>query len=258
MYLRSTQFITEEWKPRLLWSNVVSTLWSLTKLKLPTITNSVKLSILNYNELDQVINWIIYITYMYIYTWWMLSLYRVLDNRWGRALNNNNTGPALNDWWLEVRRNPARSRAPPQRFRDELWKKRNWNIILIHTVWAEKIATSYLIRTGRIFSAFQSSSPLDSRQKCFFHVKWEFEYMFFEMWRNKLTPFKKTEVIWSAFSDNVLTNSEKHPIMPCPVYLHWDGSYYTYQHFFSHIQCKLEYNLSETSLATDQLILGSD
>ena len=30
------------------------------------------------------------------------------------------TGPALRDWRQEVRRNPARSRAPPQRFRDEL------------------------------------------------------------------------------------------------------------------------------------------
>ena len=51
---------------------------------------------------------------------------------------------------------------------------------------------------------------------------------------------------------------EVSPILLGPMYLHWDGTFHTYQRFFSHLSAVIDQPLTETELGVSNLIVGSD
>ena len=83
-------------------------------------------------------------------------------------------------------------------------------------------------------------------RKCFFHIE-NSSRCSLKCDDTNQCPSRKRRLFDPPFltmsSPIVRKSTNEHPIMPCPVYLYWDGSYYTYQRFSPHIQCKLEYNL---------------
>ena len=52
-------------------------------------------------------------------------------------------------------------------------------------------------------------------------------------------------------------STQLSPIMLGPLFLHWDGTYQTYQRFFSHLRTKFDANLN-TEVGLCDLIIGSD
>ena len=67
-------------------------------------------------------------------------------------------------------------------------------------------------------------------------------------------------VTTTVFQDHHLKRKGKQvsPILLGPVYLHWDGTFQTYQRFFTHLAAVLDQPLLETELGTSELIVGSD
>ena len=43
-----------------------------------------------------------------------------------------------------------------------------------------------------------------------------------------------------------------------PLYLHWDGTFHTYQRFFIYLASVFDSALDETLLSTKDIVLGSD
>ncbi|XP_076057534.1 uncharacterized protein LOC143035019 [Oratosquilla oratoria] len=52
--------------------------------------------------------------------------------------------------------------------------------------------------------------------------------------------------------------TQEPPVFLGPMLLHWDGEYFTYQRFFSHIQAKLSSGIDRASLGFSELVVGSD
>ena len=67
-------------------------------------------------------------------------------------------------------------------------------------------------------------------------------------------------VTTTLFQDQNLKRKGKNvsPNLLEPVYLHWDGSFHTYQRFFTHLAAVLEKPLLDTELGTIDLVVGSD
>ena len=67
-------------------------------------------------------------------------------------------------------------------------------------------------------------------------------------------------VTTTIFQDRNLRRKGKDvsPILMGPLYLHWDGTFHTYQRFFSHLAAILDCSLEETELSTNSLIIGTD
>ena len=63
------------------------------------------------------------------------------------------------------------------------------------------------------------------------------------------TVFQEKKLLRKGTSTN--------PIILGPVYLHWDGSFHTYQRFFSHLLAVLGLK-DETQISANELILGTD
>ena len=64
----------------------------------------------------------------------------------------------------------------------------------------------------------------------------------------------------TLFQDQNLKRKGKEtsPILLGPLYLHWDGTFHTYQRFFSHLAAVLDHPMHEAELGTNNLIVGSD
>ena len=64
----------------------------------------------------------------------------------------------------------------------------------------------------------------------------------------------------TVFQDQNLRQKGKEvsPILLGPLYLHWDGTFHTYQRFFSHLASVMENSDLKTSLGTNNLVIGSD
>ena len=67
-------------------------------------------------------------------------------------------------------------------------------------------------------------------------------------------------VTTTVFQDRNLKRKGKEvsPILLGPMYLHWDGTFHTYQRFFSHLSAVIDQPLTETELGVSNLIVGSD
>ena len=67
-------------------------------------------------------------------------------------------------------------------------------------------------------------------------------------------------VTTTVFQDQNLRRKGKDvsPILLGPLFLHWDGTFHTYQRFFTHLAAVLETPLLDTELGTCDLVVGSD
>ena len=67
-------------------------------------------------------------------------------------------------------------------------------------------------------------------------------------------------VTTTVFQDRNLKRKGKEvsPILLGPMYLHWDGTFHTYQRFFSHLSAVIDQPLTDTELGVGNLIVGSD
>ena len=67
-------------------------------------------------------------------------------------------------------------------------------------------------------------------------------------------------VTTTVFQESKLKRKGKvtSPIIMGPIYLHWDGSFHSYQRFFTHIAAMLDATISYTLLSVNNLVIGSD
>ena len=67
-------------------------------------------------------------------------------------------------------------------------------------------------------------------------------------------------VTTTVFQDQNLKRKGKDvsPMLLGPLFLHWDGSFHTYQRFFTHLAAVLETPLLDAELGTSDLVVGSD